>query len=77
MWSLIKVELFKIYTKPRSYLGLLAITVIVLLIQAAMLSGGKGYLDFILSGFKDTFEISGKVLTGNLIAFIILQMFSS
>jgi ABC-2 type transport system permease protein len=74
MWSLIKVELFKIYTKPRSYLGLLAITVIVLLIQAAMLSGGKDYLDFIFAGFKDTFEINGKILTGNLIAFIILQM---
>jgi len=74
MIKLIYAELFKIASKPRSYLGLLAITVIVGLIHLAMLSDGKNYLDFIFSTFSQTFDISGKILNGNLIAFIILQM---
>ncbi len=74
MIKLIYAELFKIASKPRSYLGLLAITVIVGLIHLAMLSDGKNYLDFIFSSFSQTFDISGKILNGNLIAFIILQM---
>lgn len=74
MIKLIYAELFKIASKPRSYLGLLAITVIVSLIHLAMLSDGKNYLDFIFSSFSQTFDISGKILNGNLIAFIILQM---
>ncbi|MEI6310830.1 MAG: ABC transporter permease subunit [Bacteroidota bacterium] len=74
MLKLIGVELYKIYTKPRSYLGLLAITIIVCLIHIAMYSGGQEYLDFIFATFKDSFDVSGKILTGNLIAFIILQM---
>lgn len=74
MIKLIYSELFKIASKPRSYLGLLAITVIVGLIHLAMLSDGKNYLDFIFSSFSQTFDISGKILNGNLIAFIILQM---
>lgn len=74
MLKLVGVELYKIYTKPRSYLGLLAITIIVCLIHIAMYSGGQEYIDFIFSTFKDSFDVSGKILTGNLIAFIILQM---
>ncbi len=74
MLKLIKVELFKIAAKPRSYIGLLAITIIVLLIQMAMLADGKGFLSFIFSSFAQSFDIEGKILNGNLVAFIVLQM---
>jgi len=74
MIRLIYAELFKIASKPRSYLGLLAITMIVGLIHIAMLSDGKNYVDFLFSTFSQTFDISGKIINGNLIAFIILQM---
>ena len=74
MLKLIKVELFKIAAKPRSYIGLLAITIIVLLIQMAMLADGKGFLSFIFSTFSQSFDIEGKILNGNLVAFIVLQM---
>ncbi len=74
MIKLIKVELFKIAAKPRSYIGLLAITIIVLLIQMAMLADGKGFLSFIFSSFSQSFDIEGKILNGNLVAFIVLQM---
>lgn len=68
------VELFKIITKPRSYLGFIAITAIVFLILLALYSGGTEYIDFILGTFRDSFEIEGKILSGNLVAFIVLQM---
>lgn len=74
MLKLIYAELFKIASKPRSYLGLLAITMIVGLIHMAMLSDGKNYIDFLFNSFSQTFDISGKIINGNLIAFIILQM---
>ena len=74
MLRLIKVELFKIAARPRSYIGLLAITIIVLLIQMAMLADGKGFMSFIFSSFAQTFDIQGKILNGNLVAFIVLQM---
>jgi len=74
MLRLIKVELFKIAARPRSYIGLLAITIIVLLIQMAMLADGKGFLSFIFSSFAQTFDIQGKILNGNLVAFIVLQI---
>ena len=74
MLRLIKVELFKIAARPRSYIGILAITVIVLLIHMAMLADGKNFISFIFSTFAQTFDIQGKILNGNLIAFIVLQM---
>lgn len=74
MLKLIKVELFKIASRPRSYLGLVAITIIVILIHLAMLADGKGFIQFIFSTFSQSFDIEGKILNGNLVAFIVLQM---
>lgn len=74
MFNLIGIELFKIVTKPRSYLGFLAITLIIALIQFAFYVDGKQYLDFIFQSLQNSFEIEGNVLNGSLICFIILQM---
>jgi ABC-2 type transport system permease protein len=74
MINLIQLELFKIVTKPRSYMGFLAITVIVLLIQFAFYVDGKQYLEFIFQSLQNSFQIEGNILNGALICFIILQM---
>jgi ABC-2 type transport system permease protein len=74
MINLIQLELFKIVTKPRSYMGFLAITVIVLLIQFAFYVDGKQYLEFIFQSLQNSFQIEGNILNGSLICFIILQM---
>ncbi len=74
MFNLIGIELFKIVTKPRSYLGFLAITLIIVLIQFAFYVDGKQYLDFIFQSLQNSFQIEGNVLNGSLICFIILQM---
>lgn len=70
---LIKVELYKIFTKPRSFIGLATIALIVVLIEFALYADGKEYLQFIFQSMEQSFNISGNILNGNLVAFIILQ----
>jgi ABC-2 type transport system permease protein len=69
-----RLELVKIFSKPRSYIGFAAITVIVSIIQFAMYAGGKEYIDFVVQPLKDMFSVEGKVLNGSLVSFVILQM---
>lgn len=74
MLNLISIELFKIVTKPRSYLGFVAITFIIFLIQFAFYVDGKQYLEFVFQSLQNSFQIEGTILNGSLICFIILQM---
>lgn len=73
MLKLLSAELLKIAVKPRSYIGFAAITVIVLLIEFALWLDGQSYLQFILQTLEQSFDVQGKILNGNLVAFIILQ----
>jgi len=73
MWTLIKIELYKIIKRPRSYIGFVAIGVIVRIIQLAMLVDGSNYLQFIIHQLEQSFQIQGKIINGNLVAYIILQ----
>ena len=67
-------ELIKIALKPRSYLGLAAITALVGIILFALHVDGMSMISFVTSSFEQTLRFEGKVLNGNLVAFIILQM---
>ena len=67
-------EIIKIALKPRSYLGLAAITLLVGIIQFALKADGLSIISFVTSSFEQTLRFEGDVLNGNLVAFIILQM---
>lgn len=67
-------ELIKITARPRSFLGVLAITIIIMLIELAMKIDGISYIQFITAPIEQNLIIEGNILNGNLIAFIILQM---
>ena len=73
MWNIVKAELVKITAKPRSYIGFVAITVIVGLIHLAMYLDGLNYIGFITTPVQTNFVLEGKILNGNLVCFIILQ----
>ncbi|MGZ8539685.1 MAG: ABC transporter permease [Chitinophagaceae bacterium] len=77
MWKLLKLELFKIFKRPRTYIAFGVIAAIVLLIQVALKFDGKSYVDLLLNNIKDSFdfndEFKGKLLNGYLICFIILN----
>ncbi len=73
MWKLLKIELFKIFRRPRTYIAFGAIAAIIILIQLALYSEGESFLQFGMQSVKESFDIKGKILSGYLVCFIILQ----
>ena len=67
-------EFVKILDKPRSYLGIGALTLLIGVILFAMKADGGSFISFVTSSFEQTLSFNGNILNGNLIAFIILQM---
>lgn len=74
LWKNTYNEWLKIATKIRSYIGIGALTVLVLIIQLALKADGTSYISFVTASFEQTLSFNGEILNGNLIAFIILQM---
>jgi ABC-2 type transport system permease protein len=67
-------EFIKILAKPRSYLGIGALMLLIGIILFAMKADGSSFISFVTSSFEQTLSFNGNILNGNLIAFIILQM---
>ena len=75
MVSLLKIELYKIFKRPRTYIAFAVITVIILLVQVALKFGGEEYVDLMMTGAKETFDIPvHQILNGYLVCFIILNL---
>ena len=76
MIQLLKIEIFKIFKRPRTYIAFAVIAVIIILIQIALKFGGKEYVGLMMSGMGDSFEeIPTKIiLNGYLVCFIILNL---
>ena len=73
-WKSTYNEFIKIAAKPRSYIGIGAITVIVGIILFAMYADGKMFISLVTGPINQALSVEGNILNGNLIAFIILQM---
>lgn len=73
MWSLLKIELFKVFKRPRTYIAFIAVWAIVTLIQVAIYVDGPKYMDFVMKDIKDNFDVIGNPLNGYFVCFIILQ----
>ena len=76
MISLLHIELFKIFRRPRTYMAFAVISLIILLIQIALKFGGKEYIGMLMTGMGDTFESipAGDILNGYMVCFIILNL---
>ncbi|MFN5475290.1 MAG: ABC transporter permease [Sphingobacteriales bacterium] len=73
IWELVRIELFKVFRKPRTFIAFVAITMIVALIQMGFYVDGESYIQFGMNALSENFDIQGKVLNGYLLAYIILQ----
>lgn len=73
MWQLTRIELFKIFKKPRTYIAFGAIAAIIFLVQLALYIDGDTYLNFMMRSLESTFIIEGNKMNGYLVFFIILQ----
>ncbi len=74
MWSLLQIELFKISKRPRTYIAFAAIAAIVLIFQFAFKADGISYVNLMLQGAGDTFELDkSKAINGYFMCYIILN----
>lgn len=71
-FTLVRIELLKIFKKWRTYIGFIAIAVLVPIIQLALYLEGSKYLDFVTYNLRQTFVLVGNLLNGYLIAYLIL-----
>ena len=75
MMELLRIELFKIFKRPRTYIAFAVIALIILLIQVALKYSGDDYMSILASGVSGSFEIRpGEWLNGYLVCFIILNL---
>ncbi|WP_276479983.1 ABC transporter permease [Paraflavitalea pollutisoli] len=73
MWTLLQIELFKIFKRPRTYIAFAAIAAIVLLIQLALYVDADSYIDLLLQSIRSHFSIEGKIANGYFVCYFILQ----
>jgi ABC-2 type transport system permease protein len=74
MIELIKIELFKIFKKWRTYIGFIAIGLLVAIIQIAMYFEGQESIDFMTRNIQESFLFVGNLLNGFFISYLILNM---
>jgi len=74
MISLIGIELYKIFKKWRTYIGFIAIGVLIPVIQVAMHFEGDGYLKMLTRGLSSAFEFTGNLFNCYLIAHLVLSV---
>ncbi len=73
MFTIISIELYKIFKKLRTYISFGTIGLLVLLIQIAMLVEGDSYVNFATRSLKDSFSFVGNFMNGYLIGYLVLN----
>ena len=73
MIRLISIELFKIVKKPRTYIGFLAIFLIVGALQLAMYFEGEELISIAIQNLENDFRLEGKIINANLLTYILLN----
>lgn len=71
--ALVRIELMKIFRKWRTYIGFIAIGILVPLLHLAMYLEGQNSIDFVTRGLKDSFVLVGNLLNGYWISYLILN----
>lgn len=75
MWQLLKIEVYKIFKRPRTYIAFGVIAVIIFLVQIGLKFGGKEYVGMLMGGMSGAFEVNpAEVLNGYFICFFILNL---
>lgn len=73
--QLLRIELFKIFRRPRTFIAFVAIALIVLLVQLALKVNGKDFVQLYTDSQSDTFDIPyQKILNGYFVCVAVLHM---
>lgn len=73
MFSLIIIELKKVFGRKRSYIGFLAIFVLISILQAAMWAEGQTFIDLFTQNLQDSFVFQGNLMNGYFISFMLMN----
>lgn len=73
MIRLIQLELIKIIKRPRTYIGFIAIFIIVGALQSAMYFEGESLIAIGIQNLRDDFRLEGKIINVNLMTYILLN----
>lgn len=74
MWTLIQIELFKIFRRPRTYIAFAAITGLIGIIQFGLKLDGDSYVEFMMRDITSSITVEGKILNGYQVCYIVLQV---
>ena len=75
MLQLLRIELYKIFKRPRTFIAFAVITLIILLVQVALKFGGEEYVGLVMSGLNSSFEApADQMLNGYFVCYIILNL---
>jgi ABC-2 type transport system permease protein len=74
MFTLFRIEFLKVFRKWRTYIGFIAVGVLVPLVHLAMYLEGQNSLDFITRNLQQSFLLVGNLLNGYWISYIILNV---
>jgi ABC-2 type transport system permease protein len=74
MYTLFKIEFLKVFKRWRTYIGFIAVGVLVPLVHLAMYLEGQNSLDFITRNLQNSFLLVGNLLNGYWISYIILNV---
>jgi ABC-2 type transport system permease protein len=72
IFTLIRIELLKIFRKWRTYIGFIAIGILIPVIHLAMYIEGQKSIDKVTTGLRDSFILVGNLLNGYWISYNIL-----
>ncbi len=73
MFTLTKIELYKIFSQKRSYIGFAALIMIILLSHIAMKWEGQEMHEFITRNLSEAFFMQGNLVNGYLITYLVLN----
>lgn len=71
--KLVSIELYKIFRKWRTYIGFIAIGVLLPIIHTALYYEGSNYINFSMRALKGSFLVVGNLLNAYLVGYLILQ----
>jgi ABC-2 type transport system permease protein len=74
MWTLIQIELFKIFRRPRTYIAFAALLGLIGIIQFGLKLDGDAYVEFMMRDINSSLTVEGKILNGYQVCYIVLQV---
>jgi ABC-2 type transport system permease protein len=74
MMTLLKIELYKILKRPRTYIGFGAILLIVVALELAFFAQGDDLIGMAFQNLESVFRLEGKIISVNFLTYMLLNV---